>query len=70
MYSYYQHNAITVDRITNLVIENGRVTGEGQDWLESLRNEVEFEAMEQGFATNEATEIAAAAIERYTETRS
>ena len=61
----YATDAATVDRIANSVIENGRVEGEGDAWLESLRGEVEFEATEQGFSDDEAAEIAEAAVSRY-----
>lgn len=61
----YQQGAPAVDSITNSVIENGRVEGEGSEWLESLRNEVEFEATERGYSDEEAAEIADAAVSRY-----
>lgn len=34
--------------ICNFVIESGRVSGEGDEWYESLAIEMEFEASEQG----------------------
>lgn len=62
---YNEKNAATVDSISRTVIENGRVEGEGEAWLESLRREVEFEATERGHSSDDAAEIAAAAVERY-----
>lgn len=49
--------------IAAFVIENGRVEGDGDDWLESLRTEVEFEAMERGLEN--ASELAEIAMEKY-----
>ena len=45
------------------VIENGRVIGHGDDWKESLRNEVEFECSERGL--DDCEEIADAAVNLY-----
>lgn len=45
------------------VIDNGRVVGQGEEWKESLRVEVEFEASERGHADSE--EIAEAAVRLY-----
>lgn len=49
--------------IAQMVIDNGRVVGQGADWKESLRTEVEFEASERGYADSE--EIAKAAVKLY-----
>ena len=46
--------------IAQFVVENGRVTGEGSEWLESLRGEVEFECDERGISDCE--EIAEVAV--------
>lgn len=45
------------------VIDNGRVVGQGDDWKELLRVEVESEAGERGYADSE--EIAEAAVKLY-----
>lgn len=45
------------------VIENGRVIGDGDEWKESLRNEVEFECGERGY--EDCEEIADAAVKLY-----
>lgn len=45
------------------VIDNGRVTGEGDEWSESLRIEVEFECGERGL--DDCEEIADAAVKLY-----
>ncbi|MBE7555997.1 MAG: hypothetical protein HS126_33500 [Anaerolineales bacterium] len=50
--------------IARLVIEDGRVEGEGEEWLASLGVEVAFEADEQGYEN--ATEIAEEAVRLYT----
>ena len=42
------------------VVENGRVSGEGSEWLESLRVEVEFECNERNLA--DSAEIAQVAV--------
>lgn len=47
--------------IAQFVIENGRVEGEGDDWKESLRNEVEFECSERGL--EDCEEIAEVAVD-------
>ena len=47
-------------QIAQSVVENGRVQGEGDDWLESLEVEVEFEAREQGYENSD--EIAREAV--------
>ena len=57
-YSIDQMNQAT--EIARHVVENGRVQGEGQAWLESLRIEVEFECEERGLS--DCTEIADAAV--------
>jgi hypothetical protein len=62
---YNELNAETVDMLCRIVIENGRVEGENEAWLESLRIEVEFEAVEQGCSPEEATYLAAAAVDKY-----
>jgi hypothetical protein len=46
--------------IAQFVVENGRVVGQGTEWIESLRNEVEFEADERGL--EDSAEIAEAAV--------
>jgi hypothetical protein len=46
--------------IAQFVVENGRVSGEGGDWLESLRDEVEFECGEREL--EDCEEIAEAAV--------
>ena len=45
------------------VIENGRVVGEGDEWLESLEIEVEFEARDRGLENSD--EIAQQAVAIY-----
>lgn len=45
------------------VIENGRVEGDGEGWLESLAVEVEFECSERGY--DDCEEIAEAAVNLY-----
>jgi len=48
--------------ITRFVIENGRVTGDrNQEWLDSIENEVKFEAIERGLS-DDADMIAAHAV--------
>lgn len=57
-------NQIEIAReIAQDVIDNGRVVGQGDDWKESLRVEVEFEAGERGYADSE--EIAESAVKLY-----
>ena len=46
--------------IAQFVVENGRVQGEGSEWLESLRGEVEFECDERGL--DDCAEIAEVAV--------
>lgn len=46
--------------IAQFVVENGRVQGEGEEWLESLRTEVEFECSERGL--EDCDEIAEVAV--------
>lgn len=53
----------TALEIANYVVENGRVEGDGDEWIESLRVEVEFEADERGLENS--TELAELAVESY-----
>lgn len=46
--------------IAQFVVENGRVEGEGVEWLESLRVEVEFECGDRGL--DDCGEIAEVAV--------
>lgn len=46
--------------IAQSVVENGRVSGQGSEWLEALRNEVEFECGERGL--DDCEEIAEVAV--------
>ena len=46
--------------IAQFVVENGRVSGEGSERVESLRVEVEFEAGERGL--DDCEEIAEVAV--------
>lgn len=46
--------------ISRFVSENGRVQGDGDDWKESLRTEVEFECSERGL--EDCEEIAEVAV--------
>lgn len=46
--------------IAQSVVENGRVSGQGDEWLESLRSEVEFECDERGIT--DSAEVAKAAV--------
>lgn len=58
------HNQIKLaQEIAQDVIDNGRVQGQGEEWTESLRIEVEFEASERGHENSE--EIAEAAVKLY-----
>lgn len=50
-------------QIAQDVIDNGRVVGEDQDWLESLRVEVEFECRDRGH--DDCEEIAETAVNLY-----
>lgn len=47
------------------VIENGRVEGDGEGWLESLAVEVEFECSERGYDDDDCEEITEAAVNLY-----
>ena len=38
-----------VAEIIRFVVANGRVSGKGQEWFDSLEAEIEFEASERGY---------------------
>lgn len=46
--------------IAQSVVENGRVSGKGSEWLESLHREVEFECNERNL--DDCAEIAEIAV--------
>lgn len=48
--------------IRGFVVENGRVEGDGLEWLDNLGVEVELEARERGNDSTEANIISQAAV--------